>query len=86
VLSDLGDGPFRIMFDVKEMRPGCAILQTLGGSPLIASAFHASVWLLSPTPDLHQYELTRKQLEQLVEMVHKRHLPSTRSLNEQEPE
>lgn len=73
MMTDLGEGPFTIMFDTKEMKPGCAIIQALGGSPGIANEFDTSVWITAPTPNMRLYEITKKQLETLIERVHARH-------------
>lgn len=74
MLDVLGDGPFRLMFDIKEMKPGCALLQAAVGSAHIASAFDPAVWLVVPTPDMKVYEITKDQLGILVARVHERHL------------
>lgn len=73
-LLNLGGGPFTIMFDTKELKPGCALIQALGGSPGIANAFDPDVWLLAPTPGMRCYNVTKAELERLVELVHETHL------------
>lgn len=79
------EGPFRIVFDRVQMKPGCAILQALGGDTWIANEFDTSTWLVFPTPDMCVYEVTKEQLSRLVEMVHGRHrkvVPSTATSRE----
>jgi hypothetical protein len=74
MIENLGEGPFTILFDRVEMKPGCAILQALGGSPSIASAFPSETWLVYPTPNMRLYEVTKEQLAKLVQMVEDRHI------------
>jgi len=69
-----GDGPFKIVFDIEEMRPGCSLLQVLGGSPGIEHAFEPSTWLLSPTPTMGLYTVTKGELVILIRKVHAFHL------------
>lgn len=74
MLEDLGDGPFTIAFDIGQMKPGCVLLQaSYGATPDIASVFDTGCWLLSPTPELRVYEITKAQLEKLIERVHAHH-------------
>ena len=57
----------KIAYDIKLMRPGCAILQgVLGGSPEVKCLFPVETWLEAPTPDMHVYEVNEVQLEQLI--------------------
>ena len=61
----------KIVFDTKLKRPGCALLQAaMGGSvPNFNQLFPAETWLVSPTPDMHAYDVTESQLKQLVAMA-----------------
>lgn len=57
----------KIAYDIKLLRPGCALLQAaMGGDPLIAYEFDTEHWLLAPTEDIRVYEVTRGQLKILV--------------------
>lgn len=60
----------KIVFDIKRMRPACALLQAvMGGSQGIAHGFDSDTWLLVPTPDMSVYEITPEQLKQLQDKV-----------------
>lgn len=57
----------KIAYDIKLMRPGCAIIQSaLGGSPEIKNLFPVETWLEAPTEDMKVYEVSEKQLEELI--------------------
>ena len=57
----------RIAFDIKLMRPGCALVAAaLGVSVEAANRFNIEDWLLYPTPNMGVYETTEAQLETLV--------------------
>lgn len=63
-----------IAFDIKEMKPGCAIIQgMLGCDPLMASQFHSKHWLINLTPNMKVYEITKPQLDYLVTKVEAHH-------------
>jgi hypothetical protein len=56
-----------VVFDLKKMRPACAILQSaLRGTPGLANLFPTESWLTEVTPDLKPYEITDEQLAKLV--------------------
>jgi len=63
----------KIAFDVKRMKPGCALLQATHGCGNIASEFNPAHWLLHPTDDLLVYEVTPDQLERLILKVEEYH-------------
>lgn len=71
---NLGDGPFDLVFDPKQLKPGCALIQALGGTLGIANAFNPEVWLIDPTPEMQRYRITKEQLVELVALVHDTHL------------
>lgn len=61
----------KVAFDIKLMRPGCAILQALfGAEPTIADKFDTKTWLVGPTPEMKAYEVTPEELKKLVQYVH----------------
>jgi hypothetical protein len=45
-----------LIFDVKLKRPGCALIQALGGCPShpLYDFWDTKDWLLSPTPDMRR--------------------------------
>ncbi len=60
----------KVVFDIRQMKPGCALLQAaLGGTEGIANVFPAEAWLIAPTDDLKVYEVNECQLNQLIEKV-----------------
>ena len=60
----------KVAFDIKLMRPACALLAAgLGASVEAANRFNTDDWLLSPTPDMGIYETTEAQFEILVNKV-----------------
>ena len=64
----------KIAFDVKEVKPGCALLQAaLGCGTSIAHRFPPETWLLALTPALRIYEVTEAQLAKLVVLVEEKH-------------
>ena len=57
----------RLVYDLKLMRPGCALLQAaLGGDGGIANKFPSEHWLLAPTPDLKLYNISDQELEDCI--------------------
>ena len=63
----------KIAYDIKLMRPGCAIVQVaLGGSPEVKTEFPTDTWLEAPTKDMHLYEVNEEQLKKLVKMTMER--------------
>lgn len=64
----------RILFDIKEMKPGCVLLQAVAGcDSAIANRFRSEHWLLAPTDDLKVYTVTDSELDQLVKKVDRKH-------------
>lgn len=62
----------KIVFDPKLCRPGCIILQALGGdvpSLTFHRLFPTETWLTHPTPDMKLFEVTGDQLEILSRKV-----------------
>lgn len=61
----------KIVYDAKLKRPGCVLLQALGGtvSSEVMHRFPTNSWLLAPTPDMKVYEVNEKQLEILIEIA-----------------
>ena len=62
----------KFAYDLVRMKPGCVILQAaLAGrwAEIKAQLFDSNLWLLAPTPDLHVYETSEEQLEELVRMT-----------------
>lgn len=57
----------KIAYDVKLMKPGCAIVQAaLGGDSVACNAFDAQDWVTHLTDDMRVYEVNTDQLEVLV--------------------
>lgn len=71
----LPDNPEMVIaYDIEEMKPGCAIIQSdLGATSGIAGHFDSRHWLTAPTPGMRLYPVTPDQLAQLVEMTEKAH-------------
>ena len=62
----------RIVFDIKQKRPGCALLQgAMRGDIHAVHRFPTESWLTAPTPDMRAYETSEEQLEMLVAYVKK---------------
>ncbi len=59
----------KIVFSVKQRRPGCALLQAACGgtvpSMVFGIKFPFETWLTDLTPDMGAYEITEAQLERL---------------------
>lgn len=60
----------KIVYDTKLHRPACVLLQAaMGGDHMVVGqTFDARLWLLTPTPDMALYEVTRDQPLQLATM------------------
>lgn len=57
-----------VLFDMKLKKIGCVLLQAaVGGDTWLPSMIDNQHWLLSPTPDLRLYSMTREQKIKLVE-------------------
>ncbi len=60
----------KVAFDIKLMRPGCALVAAaLGASIEAANRFNVEDWLLYPTPGMEVFETTEAQLEALITKV-----------------
>ena len=58
----------RLVYDLKKMRPACAILQAvLGGDQGMANNFPSEHWLINPTPDMKAYEISNQELAKVIE-------------------
>jgi hypothetical protein len=63
-----------IVFDIQQMRPGCALIQAImGGSPGVLNNFPAECWLDAPTPGMALYNVTDEQLNILIERTLNKH-------------
>ncbi len=55
---------FTLIVDVKQRRPGCALIQAVGGDTmLLKQLFDAESWLVAPTPDMYSVTGTLEQWE-----------------------
>lgn len=64
----------KIAFDIKEMKPGCVLLQaSMGCDSSLSHHFDTKHWLLAPTPDLRVYEVSDSQLKELIRIVEEIH-------------
>ena len=67
-------GTRTIVYDTKLRRPGCVLLQAAYRATIphvvLDMEFGAKCWLVAPTPDMHLFEVTHSQLEQLVKITH----------------
>lgn len=62
----------KVVFDVVQRRPGCAILQAvMGGDQHVATLFSSETWLISPTDDMRCMEVNEDQMAQLIVMAEK---------------
>ncbi len=60
---------YYIMYDCNLRKPGCVLLQALGGTvpkDIFFQYFDTSCWLLHPTPDLKLYPIKASELEALA--------------------
>jgi hypothetical protein len=65
---------YRIVFSPKRRRPGCVLLQVMGGtvpSQKFHDLFPAETWLVAPTDDMAAYPADDALLEQLSRMAAK---------------
>ena len=65
---------YRIVFSPSHRRPGCVLLQGLGGtvpSPKFYDLFPPETWLVTPTDDMAAYPADDAMLEQLSRMAAK---------------
>lgn len=63
-----------VMFSVSKRRPGCALIQALGGT-VPGKQFHdlfpAETWLTGFAPDMKPYRVTDEELVVLSRMARK---------------
>ena len=60
----------RLVFDLKEKRPACALLQALYRADYTrVHVFNPSSWLTTPTADMAMVELTQEQLAAVAKVV-----------------
>lgn len=65
----------KLVFDIKQKRPACALLQVLLGGDLgIANKFVSESWLLNPTSDMKVYQITKDQLDEVISKVNTKYL------------
>lgn len=58
----------KIAYDVKSMRPGCAILQAaFGCDSSVIRDFPVESWIVDSAENLKVYEVTEEQLQILIE-------------------
>ena len=64
----------KIAYDIKLMRPGCAIVQAgFGCDPRVVNDFPSELWLTSPTESMRVYPVTGRQLRKLMAMTLQHH-------------
>lgn len=69
---------YTVLYDTKLMKPGCVLLQALGGlSTDVFYEFFGDVncWLTHPTPDMKCYVVTKDQLTILKGLTNYERLP-----------
>ena len=60
----------KILFDIKEMKVGCALLQAAyGGDPSVCNRVDVRHWLVETTPDLKLYEVSPEQFGILIQRM-----------------
>ena len=61
----------KIAYDIKLMRPGCALIQAaMGGAPNENTLrFPLESWVEGASPDMKVYQVNDEQLEQLIKMT-----------------
>lgn len=65
----------RILFDIKQMKVGCPLLQiAFGGSAGICRDFPSETWFISPTEDMKLYGVTDRELSILLHMTLRQHV------------
>ena len=62
-----GEKKHYLVYDAKLMRPGCVILQALGGGTVDGLTLQRlGEWLVAPTPDMKLFHLSDEELETLT--------------------
>ena len=65
--------PVRLVFDMEERRPMCAIIQAMYTDNYHkVSRFNSESWLISPTDKMALVELTPEQFEKVVKVMNVR--------------
>lgn len=84
LISELkSDQKYHVVMDVKQWRPGCAIIQAMYGcNNMIASLFDTNLWLLAPTDDMVVIPFTGDTLKEHVEMLNRGEKPSQEWLDQ----
>lgn len=74
-----------VVFDPVLLRPGCVILQALGGGADTGTLFklgmHSEYWLVSPSPDMRPMAGTEEEWKKVAVLMQQRH-PSKRVKDE----
>jgi hypothetical protein len=65
----------RVVYDIKQKKPGCALLQVaLGGDLGIANYFAAETWITGNRIDgLQCYLISEAEFRQLIKLTHTHH-------------
>ena len=68
------DEVIAFVIDVKQRRPGCVIIQAMGGcnSSLVSSLFPVESWLLAPTDDMYRVSGTMEEWRGFAEELKQR--------------
>jgi hypothetical protein len=68
----------RIVFDAKQMKPACVLLQAAMGGDTAPFNRHfggmPELWLVAPTPDMRVYETSDDELRKIATIVEQKHL------------
>lgn len=64
---------YQIMYDVSLRKPGCVLIQALGGTvpkELFFELFgDSNCWLVALTPDMKLYATTEEELRQIAKIT-----------------
>jgi len=61
---------YTILYDAELKRPGCVILQALGGNvPNFQMHFPSETWLTAPTANMKKYSITEDEIRKLSEIT-----------------
>jgi hypothetical protein len=70
LLSTEEEGTVTIAYDFTLKRPGCALVQAAFGATLSSFDLHRmDNWLLHPTDDMRFVQVSKEQVEQLVQIT-----------------
>lgn len=65
--------PVRLVFDTKELRPMCALIQAMHTKDYVkVNHFNAESWLTAPTSTMVLVELTPENFERIVKAMNAR--------------